>query len=340
MTSKEPLEPGVHYGGRRYSPCTSCRAGLEDSLVPSFPRLPQRWPDRHEEPNPRADQTAGETHLGWKQPALRDADGRPRKCDRLPRRSIPSSGVGRGLGVRALHLGFRIVETCARRVSATRRRQRPARPAIQDETSPLQQLRAQELPFRRPGYTIEMVWEQGAETDTGFVATSVMRVTREGLDRYRPAAWTMAVVTQGTRVENVARFCKSVREQDPEQEHEILVHGQPHPSYEEYGVRYIDTVADSPDGVTLGRKKNTIAQAARHPNLLIAHDRYVIDRGFFDGFARFGYHSISARCLRPTKMGKPTLPIAPSTRPASCGRRRCTAPTTTFSTPTSTSTAD
>jgi hypothetical protein len=41
--------------------------------------------------------------------------------------------------------------------------------------------------------------------------------------------------------------------------------------------------------VTLGQKKNTIAQAARHPNLTIAHDRYVLDTGFFEGFNRFGY---------------------------------------------------
>lgn len=143
--------------------------------------------------------------------------------------------------------------------------------------------------FRRHGYAVEMVWEDGVDTDTGFVATSIMRVTRTELQRYRPAPWTMAVVTQGTRVENVARFCRSVREQDPDGRHEILVHGSPHPSYAPYGVRYVDTAADTPEGVTLGRKKNTIARAASHPNLLVAHDRYVLDAGFFEGFDRFGY---------------------------------------------------
>jgi hypothetical protein len=146
--------------------------------------------------------------------------------------------------------------------------------------------------FRRQGCALEMVWEECVTTETGFVATSVMRVKREGLQRYRPAPWTLAVVTQGTRVENVARFCKSVRDQDPDRQHEILIHGNSHPSYEEYGVRYVDTAesgTDGPGGVTLGRKKNTIAREARQPNLLIAHDRYVLDDRFFDGFARFGY---------------------------------------------------
>jgi hypothetical protein len=143
--------------------------------------------------------------------------------------------------------------------------------------------------FRRHGYSVEMVWEDGVDTDSGYVATSVLRVRRPNLERYQPAPWTMAIVTQGTRVENVARFCRSVREQDPDGQHEILVHGQPHQSYDSYDVRYVDTLAETPEGVTLGRKKNTIARAATHPNLLIAHDRYVLDRGFFDGFARFGY---------------------------------------------------
>ena len=143
--------------------------------------------------------------------------------------------------------------------------------------------------YRRHGYTVEMVWEDGVDTDTGFVATSVMKVRRDDLRPYQAAPWTMAIVTQGTRVDAVARFCKSVRDQDPDGQHEILVHGLPHPAYDPYDVRYIDTLAETPEGVTLGSKKNTIARAATHPNLLIAHDRYVLDPRFFDGFERFGY---------------------------------------------------
>jgi hypothetical protein len=143
--------------------------------------------------------------------------------------------------------------------------------------------------FRRPGYTIEMVNEDGVQTDTGFVATSIMRVRRHELARYRPAPWTFAVVTQGTRVDNVVRFCQSVREQDPQRQHEIMIHGPRDALYEPFGVRYVDTFSDDDGGVTLGRKKNTIARAATHPNLMIAHDRYQLDPGFFDGFSRFGY---------------------------------------------------
>lgn len=143
--------------------------------------------------------------------------------------------------------------------------------------------------FRRPGYTIEMLWEDGAHTETGFVATSAMRVRRQNLASYQPAPWTVAVVTQGTRIDNVVRCCQSVRDQDPDRRHEILIHGSSHPSYDQFGVHYVDPQAEDPGSVTLGRKKNTIARAALHPNLIIAHDRYVLDAGFFDGFSRFGY---------------------------------------------------
>jgi hypothetical protein len=141
---------------------------------------------------------------------------------------------------------------------------------------------------RRSGCRIEMVWEDGVQTDTGFVSTAVLQVTRQSIERYRRAPWTIAAVTLGTRVENMVRLLQSVREQDPEGQHEVLVHGPAHADYEPFGVRYVDTPSD-PATLTLGMKKNTIADEAARPNLLIAHDRYVLDPGFFDGFDRFGY---------------------------------------------------
>ena len=68
------------------------------------------------------------------------------------------------------------------------------------------------------------------------------------------------------------------------------MHGASHPSYEGYGVRYIDTVGRRPGSLSRsGRRRTPSRGEASHPNLLIAHDRYVLDEGFFDGFDRFGY---------------------------------------------------
>lgn len=142
---------------------------------------------------------------------------------------------------------------------------------------------------RRPYDRIGMVWEDGVQTESGFVATSIFRVYREGLARYRPAPWSLAIVTQGTKVENVVRFCQSVRDQDPGRQHEILIHGPADAMYEPFGVRYVDTSAADERGLTLGMKKNTIAATVSHPNLVVTHDRYVLDPAFFEGFDRFGY---------------------------------------------------
>lgn len=118
--------------------------------------------------------------------------------------------------------------------------------------------------------------------------TIVFGVVRHGLERSCSDEWTFAVLTQGKRVENVTAFCRSVREQDPDRRHEILIWGPDDPAYEPYGVvshdgGYRDDLAE------ISRKKNDIAKRATRANLLIVHDRYRIDPGFFDGFARFGY---------------------------------------------------
>lgn len=118
--------------------------------------------------------------------------------------------------------------------------------------------------------------------------TIVFGVVRHGLDRYGSDDWTFAVLTQGIRVENVVALCRSVREQDPEGRHEILVWGPGNAAYEPFGATchdgdYRDELAE------ISRKKNDIAERATRTNLMIVHDRYRIEPKFFEGFARFGY---------------------------------------------------
>jgi len=118
--------------------------------------------------------------------------------------------------------------------------------------------------------------------------TIVFDVVRRGIERYGSNEWTFAVLTQGSRVDNVAAFCRSVREQDPERRHEILIWGPGNPAYEQYGAichsgDYRDDLAE------ISRKKNDIAERATRTNLLIVHDRYRIEPQFFEGFSRFGY---------------------------------------------------
>lgn len=136
---------------------------------------------------------------------------------------------------------------------------------------------------RRYGTRVAVASEQ-----VGEAVTTVFDVERGGMGRYRDDTWTCAVLTRGTRVPHVVEFCRSIREQDPDHRHEILIWGPDDPAYAAYGVSchdpgYRDHLAE------ISRKKNDIADRATRPNLLIVHDRYRLDPGFFTGFARFGY---------------------------------------------------
>lgn len=113
-------------------------------------------------------------------------------------------------------------------------------------------------------------------------------VERHGLAERMNRRWTFAVITQGNKPDMVARFLRSIRCQDPGHEHEILVWGPPDAAYDRYGVR-VEHRGYRGDVAEIARKKNDIAAAAAHANLLIAHDRYTLDPGFLAGFETFGY---------------------------------------------------
>jgi hypothetical protein len=120
------------------------------------------------------------------------------------------------------------------------------------------------------------------------VITTVFEIERGDLARYRDDVWSLAVLTRGERVPQVVEFCRSIRNQDREGRHEILVVGPADPAYEPFRPRYLQ--GDYRDHLAeISRKKNDVADQARHANLLIVHDRYALDDGFFEGFARYGY---------------------------------------------------
>jgi hypothetical protein len=113
-------------------------------------------------------------------------------------------------------------------------------------------------------------------------------IERRRLEDRADRRWTFAVVTQGNKPDMVARFLRSIRCQDPGHEHEILVWGPTDAAYAPYDVRVVDRAYRS-DVAEIAHKKNDIAAAASHANLLIAHDRYTLDPGFLAGFETFGY---------------------------------------------------
>ena len=138
---------------------------------------------------------------------------------------------------------------------------------------------------RRPGLTARITHE---EEDAAAMLICVVEIERADIELYRPAPWTIGVLTQNTRKASVVALLKSVRDQDPAGEHEVIICGPEDPDYAFAAPRYLPQNY-SPTLPEICRKKNDIARAATRPNLLIVHDRYRLDDRFFEGFARYGY---------------------------------------------------
>lgn len=116
----------------------------------------------------------------------------------------------------------------------------------------------------------------------------VFKIKRKNFTIYQNKAWSFAVLTQGNKVENVINFCDSVRKNDMNNQHEIIICGPKNALYEKFNVKYIEKEYRK-DFAEISMKKNDIINMCQNDNLLIAHDRYILNDDFFIGFERYGY---------------------------------------------------
>lgn len=118
----------------------------------------------------------------------------------------------------------------------------------------------------------------------------VFRIKRLHFEKYSDDSWTFAILTTGNKDKEVIAFLDSVRRNDKDNRHEIIISGPQKKSYDAYHVRYLDMSQFRDDEyMEISKKKNAIAALATHANLLIVHDRYYLGDNFFEGFERFGY---------------------------------------------------
>ena len=141
---------------------------------------------------------------------------------------------------------------------------------------------------RREDLNVEVDFEVLDEEN--HIWTVCYRVHRKDLFLYQDKLWTFAMLTSGKKVETVVRFLESIRKNDTHNQHEIIISGPYNPAYEKYNVQYLD-LSPFRDGqyAEISKKKNAIAKRAKNANLLIAHDRFVLNEDFFEGFEKFGY---------------------------------------------------
>ena len=141
---------------------------------------------------------------------------------------------------------------------------------------------------RHIGIECETIYEKGIE---GNPRTIVFSINRKNFADYQSDLWSFGILTMGNKVKRVCRFLESIRKHDPEMRHEILIFGPENAAYEKFNVTYVpdsEHLMESPYA-EISKKKNLIIDAAKHPNLMIVHDRYMLANDFFSGFERYGY---------------------------------------------------
>lgn len=137
--------------------------------------------------------------------------------------------------------------------------------------------------YRKYGLTVSV----SAEFVSGGEIVTVFKICRQIEIGLSSRKWTFGVLTQGKKVEIVARLCKTIRDFGGS-DHQIIIVGPYNTAYDNYspiyiGKQYSEKLSD------ICIKKNDIVDIADHENLCILHDRYWLDENFFIGFEEFGY---------------------------------------------------
>ena len=128
-------------------------------------------------------------------------------------------------------------------------------------------------------------------TDDGtYIWTIVLNVKRKNFKEYSGKEWSFGLLTGGKKDNVVIDFLKSIRNSENGDKHQIIIVGPKKDKYSKYNVEYIDSSYFRDDKYAeISKKKNYIIDKATNPNLLIVHDRYVLDNNFFVGFEKYGY---------------------------------------------------
>lgn len=101
-------------------------------------------------------------------------------------------------------------------------------------------------------------------------------------------SWTIGVLSNGEKIDNLVKLFDSILNQKNERDIELIVAGPYSQILDKYNVHYV--CSEMPDKLArISEKKNAIIEEASNDNLLIIHDRYVLDDGFFKGFDSWGY---------------------------------------------------
>ncbi len=112
--------------------------------------------------------------------------------------------------------------------------------------------------------------------------------------------WSFGIITNGKRNDFVEQSIISIRNQQIP-EYEIIVCGTYY-NRNEKDFRYF-TFSEQDDKGWITRKKNIICQNAKYQNIMVLHDRIVLNNEWFLGMKKYGNLFDSLSCIQTTKEG-------------------------------------
>ncbi|MDA9230946.1 hypothetical protein N9O56_00030 [Rickettsiales bacterium] len=129
-----------------------------------------------------------------------------------------------------------------------------------------------------------LFWEEYPKSPS----RAIFKIRRKNLSSYQSKKWTFGILAGKSREDNVIEFLKSIRSLDRDNDHEIIISGAQKSIYSKYNVKY-DSNKYSKNYAEISKKKNNIVSLASNENIMIVHDRYILDKSFFIGFEKYGY---------------------------------------------------
>lgn len=114
--------------------------------------------------------------------------------------------------------------------------------------------------------------------------------------------WTFGIITNGVRNDWIEELIQSIKDQNIP-EYEIIICWNYPVQRPEENFRYIPFNKRSSLG-WITKKKNLITQSANFENIIIVHDRYVFDKGWFSGMKKWGNNFDFLTCKQKIKWDK------------------------------------
>lgn len=140
---------------------------------------------------------------------------------------------------------------------------------------------------RNPNLAVKLSQQETLEDGSTVM---VFDVVRNDFPAYRDTSWTIGILSNGKKSENVLDLIKKFSEISSSRKIEFLVAGPPfpYPEMQDANIRFLpDNYSDALPRIS--EKKRAIVDNSAHANIAIFHDRYQINADFFSGFDLFGY---------------------------------------------------